>query len=284
MIRAPRIRPLAKPTRVLTPETRWVRKPSAIAGAASLVAARAVSREAWSMSELCQRRWRSPLDRGTDLIGLVGHAADGGDHDAGHQGEQTEDDQAGGEGGLDPVAFEGADRGFEDHGQHGREHQREHDLAHRGQRGDHDDRRRHEPDEAPRPDAELGNPAQRRRTPAQLRVASARPVAVSISVGRVSPIGGSRHTNRPPWSVLEPAAGRLFATPPGGVHHDWSPSRRDLHHAVGLSRPRSPSGCSQRLGGSSSVAGDDEGRRGMPTGSDDRRDRAREERLPTPAG
>jgi hypothetical protein len=72
------------------------------------------------------------VDCGAELISLLGHAPDGGDHDDGHHGEQTEDDQAGGQGGLEPVAYQGADQGFEDHGEHGCEGQREHDLAHRG--------------------------------------------------------------------------------------------------------------------------------------------------------
>ena len=68
-------------------------------GAASSVAARAASNEACRseldglLGRLVQRR----VDRGADLIGLLGHPADGGDHDDGHQGEQAEDDQAGGQ-------------------------------------------------------------------------------------------------------------------------------------------------------------------------------------------
>ncbi len=65
--------------------------------------------------------------------------------------------------GLEPVTAEGTDRRFEDHGQHGGERQRKNDLAHRGQRKDHDDRRRHKPHEAPGPDSKFRNPAQKHR-------------------------------------------------------------------------------------------------------------------------
>ena len=46
---------------------------------------------------LLRRRSQRRVGRRTDLVGLVDHAPDGRDHDAGHQGEQTEDDQAGGQ-------------------------------------------------------------------------------------------------------------------------------------------------------------------------------------------
>ena len=58
---------------------------------------------------------------------------------------------------------EGADERLEHHGEDGRERHREHDLAHRRQRGDHDDRGQHEPDEAPRPHPQPRDPAEQAR-------------------------------------------------------------------------------------------------------------------------
>jgi hypothetical protein len=78
------------------------------------------------------------------------------------------------------VAFQGSDQGLEDDGEHGREGQREHDLADRCQGGDDDGHGHHEPYEAPGPDANLWNPAQRPRAVTRPRV------AVSAWVGLVS--------------------------------------------------------------------------------------------------
>ena len=79
--------------------------------------------------ELVARVLQRRVDRGTDLISLRDDAPRGRDHDDGHQGEQPENDHAGRERGLEPAAFELPDQGLEDHGQNGREEQREHDLA-----------------------------------------------------------------------------------------------------------------------------------------------------------
>ena len=123
------------------------------------------------------------VDRGADLVQLIDHALSGCHHHGGHQGEQAEDDQAGGEGGLEPAALKGSDHRLEDHGQHGRERQREHDLADRAKRGDHDDRRHHKSHETPRPDPQPGNPTHERRGITRPRVSLGCRIAVSTSVG-----------------------------------------------------------------------------------------------------
>ncbi len=107
-------------------------------------------------ARVLQRR----VDRGTDLIPLRDDAPRGCHQDDGHQGDQPKDDQAGGEGGLEPAALELPDKGLEDHGEDGREEEREHNLAHRAQGDDDDGRRHHETYEAPSPDSEFGNRAQ----------------------------------------------------------------------------------------------------------------------------
>ena len=251
-----------------------------IAGAASSMAARAASRDGLIDAEAVDGVADGRVDRGADLVGLVGHAPDGGDDDAGHQGEQAEDDQAGGQGGLDPVPFEDSDRGFEDHGQHGRERQREHDLAHRGQRGDHDDRRRHEPHEAPRPDSELGNPAQQRRAPAP--GSASRPLA-PVAVRSLGPdacqprsaVGPSTPESRrvdlavgprtvylrvmrlrqPPGAARPPPCEASLRRSLSPVHHRGSSDDR----AALLARMTGSSGDPDAYDGSSSVAVDGAG-------------------------
>ena len=132
-----------------------------IIGAASSSAVRASSSAAWSMpsssvcSAACPARRRPSRRSGRPGRPRPGRSPPHADH----QREQAEDDQAGGQAGLEPVTLERADEGLEDHGQNGGERQREHDLAHRRQGGHHDDRRHDEPDEAPRPDPQPRDPA-----------------------------------------------------------------------------------------------------------------------------
>ena len=111
MMSAPRITPLAIATSAPMPETRPERTPVVIIGSASSIAFRASS----SASSLMPERVRLVaglvdrlVDRGADLVGLFGHAPHRRDRDAHHEGEQTEDDHAGGEAGLELVALERA--------------------------------------------------------------------------------------------------------------------------------------------------------------------------------
>ena len=159
MISAPRIRPLARPISASTPETIFVTKPSATAGDVSSAAVFASCSASSSTSELVDRLLDRCVDGVADLVRLLDHAPDGRDDDQRHQREQPEDDEAGAERGFQPAAFEALDRGLEDHRQNRGEQQREHDLAHRREGGEHDDRRDDDADEAPGPDAELGGGA-----------------------------------------------------------------------------------------------------------------------------
>ena len=164
MISAPRIRPAARPTSASRPETIFVTKPSATAGARLLGRRTGVVHRGRIEAELVGGDLTRRVDRGADLVPLVDHSPDGGDHHHGHQADQAEDDQAGGQGGLELAALELPDQRLEDHGQNGCEEQRKHDLAHGGQRGDHDDRRHHAPDEAPGPRADPGKRAVHHRS------------------------------------------------------------------------------------------------------------------------
>ena len=95
-------------------------------------------------TELVDRVGDRRVDRVTDLGCLVDHALRGRDHDDGTDGEQAEDDHAGGQAGLEAVPPSFPTRG----GRPRPERPRisgEHDLAHRGQREDHDDERHHDP-------------------------------------------------------------------------------------------------------------------------------------------
>ena len=73
-----------------------------IIGAASSIASRAsssvclVDTERVGLLGRARRARRRPTC--TDLVGLIDHAPDRRDDDADHQGEQTEDDEAGGQG------------------------------------------------------------------------------------------------------------------------------------------------------------------------------------------
>jgi hypothetical protein len=101
------------------------------------------------------------VDGRTDVIRLVGDPPHGCDQHDGHQDEQSEDDHTCGQGRLEPMTLESSDDRLEDDGEHGREEQGKKDLAYRRQSGDHDDRRNHDPDEAPRQDPDLGCGGQR---------------------------------------------------------------------------------------------------------------------------
>ena len=115
-----------------------------IIGAASSMAFRASSSDSSLMPSASDSSAALSIALSTEVpisIGLFGDAPHRRDRDAGHQGEQAEDDHAGREAGLELVALERADQRLEDDGQHGRERHRQHDLADRRQREDHDDRR-----------------------------------------------------------------------------------------------------------------------------------------------
>ena len=113
------------------------------------------SASVWSAASV-----RAGADRVADLPGLLGHTLDRGDRHSDHERDQAEDDEAGGQARLEPLALQDADERLERHRQHGGERHREHDLADRGEAGEHDDRRHHGPDEAPRPDPDARDPAQ----------------------------------------------------------------------------------------------------------------------------
>ena len=100
MMSAPRMMPPAIATSVPMPETRPERTPVAIdrdrvvdcfPGRVqfALVDAECVG--------LTRRLVECLVDGGADVIGLVGHAADGSDQHTGHQDQEAEDDQAGSE-------------------------------------------------------------------------------------------------------------------------------------------------------------------------------------------
>jgi hypothetical protein len=172
-----------------------------IIGAASSIAARAASSSPWSIPRdvgLIRGALQCGVGRVADFTHLFGHAADGCDDDAGHQGEQTEDDQACGQAGLELVALEDSDQGFEDHGQNGRERHREHDLADCAQRDAHDDGRHHEPYEAPRQRPDLGSPAEESRGVSRSCVALGGSVGLGTPVGVVGEISGLGHAPLPP--------------------------------------------------------------------------------------
>ena len=133
MMSEPRITPLAKPIRVPTPDTRWVRTPSVMNETAPSVAARASSSAARSTPadvELLRRGVQRLVGHHIDLTRLLDHAADGRDHDADHDREQSEHDDTGGERRPEPMALQHIDRWSEDDGQDRRERHRQHDLAH----------------------------------------------------------------------------------------------------------------------------------------------------------
>ena len=96
MMSAPRMTPLAMPISVPMPETSPVRTPvgdhrgGVLGGRPGVVQRGLVDAErvGWSAASSSA----ASVD-GADLVRLVGHAADGRDDDAGHQDEQTEDDQ-----------------------------------------------------------------------------------------------------------------------------------------------------------------------------------------------
>ena len=138
MISAPRIRAPAKATSEPRPDTIAGRTPFADRRGRRLGGTPAHRPATPVDAELLDRVVHRRVDRRADLVGLVEHAADGRDHDDGHQDEQSEHEQAGGEARLEPTAFEAPGNRLEDHGQDGREQQREHDLAHRGERRDDD--------------------------------------------------------------------------------------------------------------------------------------------------
>ena len=194
----PRITPLAKPIRVPTPDTRWVRTPSAMNGhrpfgcGTGFVELRPIDSR---RVELLRRGVQRLVSHHTDLTRLLDHAADGRDHDADHDREQSEHDDTGGERRPEPMALQHIDRWSEDDGQDRRERHREHDLAHGRECARHDDPRQHESDEAPRPHTEPGNP---NRTPLirnerRPGVADGRPVTIR-SVLPVRRIGRTSHT------------------------------------------------------------------------------------------
>ena len=161
MISEPRIRPLARPISASTPETIFVTKPSAIAGDVSSAAACASRRASSSMSSSSTAfSIAASTEPPISSVCWI-DTADGGHRHQGHEGEKAEDDEPGAEGGLEPASFQVPHQRLENHGQNGREEQREQDLAHRPEGGEHDDRRDHDPDEAPGPDAELGGGAHR---------------------------------------------------------------------------------------------------------------------------
>ncbi len=162
MISAPRISPLARPISASTPETIFVTKPSATAGDVSSAAVFAScsassstssSSTAFSIaasteppiSSVC---WITP--RTVAITTRVINA------------RSPRTTRPAPRVGFSPRRFEVHDHGLEDHRQNRGEEQREHDLAHRREAGEHDDRRDDDPDEAPGPDAELGGRAHRR--------------------------------------------------------------------------------------------------------------------------
>ena len=108
---APRIRPLARPTNALTPETTLVTNPSAIAGPSSPPPTgrrRATPDRHRARRSPSSERHR-PCHRSRPS---AGHALHGRHHDDGHQREQAEDDHAGREGRLQPAALELPTRGL----------------------------------------------------------------------------------------------------------------------------------------------------------------------------
>ena len=108
--------------------------------------------------EIVDRLLDRRVDRASDVVRLLDHAPHGCDDDDGHECEQAEDDQAGAERGLQAAALEVPDERLEDHGQHRREEQGEHDLAHRAECDDDDHGRRDDSHEAPGPDPKSGYP------------------------------------------------------------------------------------------------------------------------------
>ena len=155
---APRIRPLARPIRVPTPETSLVRKPSAIAGVAPRSPPGRRPVRPRSRRRARRPRCRSPR-RSTALIWSACSVTPRtvATTTTAITASRPRTIRPAARVGLSPWRSRLPDQGLEDHGQHGREGQREHDLAHRRQRDDHDDRRHHEPDEAPSQDAKPGH-------------------------------------------------------------------------------------------------------------------------------
>jgi hypothetical protein len=156
MMSAPRIRPLTRPSSELMPSTNLVRTPSAIVGPAPWVAARASSKEPCSISSWSEALsiaastdapissvWSSTPFTVATMTTVIRRRSPSTIRPAAREG-------------LEPAPFEAPHRGLEDHGQDGREEQREQDLAHVAERGDDDDRRHHDAHEAPRQDADLG--------------------------------------------------------------------------------------------------------------------------------
>ena len=237
MISAPRMMPLTRPMMLPTPSTSLVTKPSAIIGAAPrwppghppTLPGRPRPRRA------VRRRWPGLVGDLTDLIGLVGHAADGGHDDAGHQQRAVRARPApAARVGFSLCRWSTPTSGLKMMASTAANEHREHDLAQRGEHDDDDDCGGREPDEGPRPHPELGH-----RGPAGGRLDGHR---VAAAGRRLAAIGDVGFDMTSVVSVMGIALQALRVGGSGHVHESsvlWNAWRR-------LS---SSSGCWQRWAG-----------------------------------